>query len=217
MAAQRNPPEYTYQTRSRSNASPAVGARTGTPDKGVRPAHRRSLITGTDAHRPSNVPPSSPDISAPSTHSNTRRPHRNRRPGKPVADAPNFPEDGSQHKRTHMDADSDRPSKRARKAAPPPEDGPAIGIQESSANVGSSRQQTSTNAAAGSRSRASSARPESSNSQGDRSTDESMEFPHVSVNGGNGGSGRGRGGNGGNATGPVVIYAKTVHYYNQHS
>ncbi|KAJ6466442.1 hypothetical protein C8R45DRAFT_1219528 [Mycena sanguinolenta] len=225
MAARQTPSEqHTYQTLRAGDASSAL---TRTADDGVPPVYRRSLVTGMDAHRPSNCPSSTPDISAPSIHSNTRKRHRNRRRSKPssqtsVADAPNIPKDGSHHKRTQTNSDSDRPAKRARKAASFPDDGPAVGIRESPANTGFSRRRTSTDAAGeldtcrnffnsgeGSRASASSTRPGKNDSQVDVKANQPAESPYVSFTGAVGGAGgpggiMGVGGSGGNATGPVI-------------
>ncbi|KAF7346060.1 hypothetical protein MSAN_01832000 [Mycena sanguinolenta] len=168
------------------------------------------------AHRRADSAFSSQDFSAQSTVPSARNLHSSSQT--PVADTRNTSEDENQRKRAQMNADSDRPAQRARVEAPSPVDDLADVRNQSTTSTGLSRRYTSTNAAARPRARASNARHRSNSSQGDRNTNGHMEFPRVTGgNGGNGGNGRRRGGNGGSATGPVVIYAKTVNYYNQRS
>ncbi|KAJ6466455.1 hypothetical protein C8R45DRAFT_1079672 [Mycena sanguinolenta] len=167
----------------------------------------------TPAHRRADHPSSNEDPSTPSAVPTARKRHRNRCRNNPssqtcAADTLNTSEEGNRAKRTRENADSERPAKRARKAASSP-DGP-VAHKQPSADTGFSGRQISANVATGSRATPNNvnARLGNNSSQVNANANQRMESPYVSVIGGIGGAGgpggiMGLGGSGGNAMGPV--------------
>ncbi|KAF7346026.1 hypothetical protein MSAN_01828500 [Mycena sanguinolenta] len=205
----RNPPESQMYLRSwkRPHASESRSS-------SVAASESRSSSVAGHRNGHSNVPSSTPG------HSNSHKRHRSRRRNNPssqpsVVDTANISENGNQHKRTQTNADSDRPTKRARKAASTstPDDGAVVPDQSAAGRL--DRRQPTVPVPAGSRASVSSARPGSNDSEVDGNANRRTEFPYVSFNGGMGGaggSGGKRSGNGGNAMGPV-FNVKNMHFH----